>query len=366
MIIVLLSSQLAWPSCKLTWKKHSNKLLVEQSYRKQFKLVFNLVRRLFSRRCISYSPLTRTHPDPHGAKDLPHDPVNLDAHEEERHPSNSFNIPGFSPQNGSSSGDGFHTKSIRLEFPRFDGSEPVEWCYRATQFFDHYNTPSIQRLAIASFHMEGKALVWFQEMNANRCFPTWDDFIKAMQIRFGQGSYDDPMENLTKVKHVGSVEEYKTLFETLAHRVFGLSESHKLSCFLGGLKDDIRLPVRMFNPKTLVDAYSLAKIQEEYLTSSRKSYKPPWNPNTFQHSSGGPMGNTVKGNTSYGGRAALYGQPRSYDLQLLLAINKETPFLRVTELLFQSRKSLQLKCMTGGRKGCVIVVTQNGTKDMCV
>jgi hypothetical protein len=264
------------------------------------------------------------HPDPLGAKDLPHDPINLDAHDEEKLPGNSFNIPGFSPQHGSSSGDGFHTKSIRLEFPRFDGSEPVEWCYRATQFFDHYNTPSIQRLAIASFHMEGKALVWFQEMNANRCFPTWDDFIKAMQIRFGQGSYDDPMENLTKVKHVGSVEEYKTLFETLAHRVFGLSESHKLSCFLGGLKDDIRLPVRMFNPKTLVDAYSLAKIQEEYLISSRKSFKPPWNPNTFQHSSGGAMGNTVKGNTSYGGRAALYGQPRSYDLPATVGNQQRT------------------------------------------
>jgi hypothetical protein len=135
--------------------------------------------------------------------------------------------------------------------------------------------------------MEVKALIWFQEMNANRCFPNWDEFMHAMQIRFGKGSYDDPLQGLTKVKHVGSIAEYKALFETLAHRILGLSEIHKLNCFLGGLKDDICLPVRMFNLRTLMDAYSLAKIQEEYLVSSRKSFKPSWNSTSFQHINSG-------------------------------------------------------------------------------
>jgi hypothetical protein len=75
------------------------------------------------------------------------------------HLGHNFSGFGSSHQDGNPSSNGFHTKSIRLEFPKFYGSEPVEWCYRATQFFDHYNTPNIQRLAIASFHMEGKALI---------------------------------------------------------------------------------------------------------------------------------------------------------------------------------------------------------------
>lgn len=45
------------------------------------------------------------------------------------------------------------------------------------------------------------------------------------------------------------VEEYKSSFEGLSNRLRGLSEGYKLNCFLSGLKDDIRLPVRMFNPK---------------------------------------------------------------------------------------------------------------------
>jgi len=62
------------------------------------------------------------------------------------------------------------------------------------------------------------------------------------------------------LKQIDSVEEYKSQFELLANRVVGLLENLKLSCFIRGLMEEIRLPVRMFNPKSMTDAYSLAKI----------------------------------------------------------------------------------------------------------
>jgi hypothetical protein len=54
----------------------------------------------------------------------------------------------------------------------------------------------------------------------------------------------------------------------------GLSEKYKLSCFLSGLRDDIRLPLRMLKPQDLNEAFGLAKIQEEYVLSTRRSYRP--------------------------------------------------------------------------------------------
>ena len=66
---------------------------------------------------------------------------------------------------------------------------------------------------------------------------------------------------------------YKGEFEALANRIRGLSPQHKLSCLLSGLKDEVRLPVRMLNPPTLIAAFGLAKIQEEYLLSCKRSYK---------------------------------------------------------------------------------------------
>jgi hypothetical protein len=123
--------------------------------------------------------------------------------------------------------------------------------------------------------MEGKALSWFQALRSSNNLSTWSEFLIAIQVRFGRGSYDDPMETLSKLKQTGSLDNYKTQFEILANRVHRLIDPHKLSYFLGGLRDDIRLPVtvRMFNPKTLNDAYSLAKIQEECITINLKSGK---------------------------------------------------------------------------------------------
>ena len=36
---------------------------------------------------------------------------------------------------GFHTGDGFHTKSIRLKFPKFDMEDPLNWCYKVEQFF---------------------------------------------------------------------------------------------------------------------------------------------------------------------------------------------------------------------------------------
>jgi TolA-binding protein len=68
---------------------------------------------------------------------------------------------GNSYQEGSSSNDGLKPKIVRWEFPHFDGEDPEMLCCRAEQFFDYYGTPDAQRLSICSFHMDGKAMVWF-------------------------------------------------------------------------------------------------------------------------------------------------------------------------------------------------------------
>ena len=96
--------------------------------------------------------------------------------------------------------------------------------------------------------MEDEALLWFQDAEEAGQFTSWDAFVQALHIRFGVSTYDDPMESLTKLRQVGSISTYKTQFEVLSNRIKELSERNKLSCFLSGLKDGIRLPIRMLNP----------------------------------------------------------------------------------------------------------------------
>ena len=126
---------------------------------------------------------------------------------------------------------------------------------------------------MASFHMDGEALVWFQDCEALGVFVAWESFVEGLLIKFGSFAYEDPTEALTRLRQTSNVINYKGQFEALSNRIRDLSESHKLSYFLSGLRDEIRLPVKILNPKNLNEAFGLAKIQEEYVMSSKKFLK---------------------------------------------------------------------------------------------
>ena len=81
------------------------------------------------------------------------------------------------------------------------------------------------------------------------------------------------METLTRLMQTSTVAVYKAQFKVLSNRSKGISSSRKLSCFLSGLKDEIRLPIRMLNPQSLNEAFGLSKIQEEYNWRYKRSSK---------------------------------------------------------------------------------------------
>jgi len=73
---------------------------------------------------------------------------------------------------------------IKLDVPRFDGTNPLGWIFKVNQFFAYHETPEAERLTIASFYMEGHALAWFQWMTGNGQFTSWPTFPQALQTRF--------------------------------------------------------------------------------------------------------------------------------------------------------------------------------------
>lgn len=75
--------------------------------------------------------------------------------------------------------------------------------------------------------------------------------------RFGDVC-DDPMAELKRQR---SVREYHEEFDSIITRL-NLTEEYILSCFLGGLKKDIQMMVRMFQPNSVQHAFALAKMYE--------------------------------------------------------------------------------------------------------
>ncbi|GJU68618.1 ty3-gypsy retrotransposon protein [Tanacetum coccineum] len=60
--------------------------------------------------------------------------------------------------NRNTSQNSLQVRHVKLDFPRFDGSDPLNWLFHAEQFFTYYETPDIQRLTIASVHFEGSVI----------------------------------------------------------------------------------------------------------------------------------------------------------------------------------------------------------------
>ncbi|GJY73503.1 hypothetical protein Tco_0477934 [Tanacetum coccineum] len=68
------------------------------------------------------------------------------------------------------------------------------------------------------------------------------------------------MEELKNLKQERTLPDYQDKFEMLMSMV-ELSEKYDISFFVGGLRTDIGLIVKMFKLKTLYDAYHLAMMQ---------------------------------------------------------------------------------------------------------
>ncbi|KAJ9166893.1 hypothetical protein P3X46_021582 [Hevea brasiliensis] len=116
-------------------------------------------------------------------------------------------------------------KLAKLEFPKYSGDDPTEWFTRVDQFFEYQGTP---------------------------------DSEKELWSRFGPTDCEDFDESLSKIRQTGLLRDCQREFERLGNRVKGWTQKALVGTFMGGLKPEIAEGIRMFKPKTLKEAISLA------------------------------------------------------------------------------------------------------------
>ena len=91
-----------------------------------------------------------------------------------------------------------------------------------------------------------------------------------MLARFRPTNYEDFDETLFRVCQVGSLRDYQKEFERLGNRVHGWTQKALVSTFMGGLKSEITDGIRMFKPRTLKEAISLARMRDEQFATTRR------------------------------------------------------------------------------------------------
>ena len=136
-----------------------------------------------------------------------------------------------------------------------------------------------QKVPLATFHLESEANQWWQWLR--RAYKeegkevTWEVFVQELWARFGPIDCQDFDEALSKIKQSGSLRDYQKEFKKLGNRVQGWTQKALVGTFIGGLKSEIAEGIRMFKPKSLKKAISLARIWDKQLTFQRKDTKPP-------------------------------------------------------------------------------------------
>nr|GEW31826.1 hypothetical protein [Tanacetum cinerariifolium] len=76
------------------------------------------------------------------------------------------------------------------------------------------------------------------------------------------------ISELKKLKQVASVKEYYESYIDILNRLQRPQEC-SLSCFIDGLKEDIRCMVMLFKPQTIHEAYCFAMLQEATLEARK-------------------------------------------------------------------------------------------------
>jgi len=133
--------------------------------------------------------------------------------------------------------------------------------------------------------MEGRALQWYNWLIESAPVTNWDEFVVALKTRFAPSAYDDPVGAFTKLLQTSTVEEYQYQFEVLSNKIPGLTEEFKVSSFISGLKEEVRIMVTMLKPPNLPAAFGLARLQEEEVERRNRSPRaPPWAPTNYSNS----------------------------------------------------------------------------------
>jgi hypothetical protein len=184
------------------------------------------------------------------------------------HASSSKNQSGKSgrPDSGNS-----FPKVAKLNFPKFDGFEDsTNWVCRAEQFFEFQGTTEEDKVALAAYHLEGEAQLWYQLFKESEEHISWEAMKDWLHVRYGATQFDDFFGDLTKLRQTGTVREYQGQYERLLSRAGRLSVTQQVSGFISGLKESIRPEVQASGPSTLTAAVGLARLYEARLLAQRR------------------------------------------------------------------------------------------------
>ncbi|GJU08535.1 retrotransposon gag domain, retroviral aspartyl protease [Tanacetum coccineum] len=170
-------------------------------------------------------------------------------------------------------------KYNKIDFLIFSGEDPRGWLLKAEKYFRYYQIPNEEKVEIASMHLEADALDLYSWLSDGQVI-FWEELVQAFTKNFGLAEFQNPDEFLCSIKQTGSVQEYRQEFAKRSSRVSNWPNHCLLGVFLNGLKDELKLDVRIHKPRTIYSTMSLALEFESKLTNHQPGKNASCTPNS--------------------------------------------------------------------------------------
>jgi hypothetical protein len=158
---------------------------------------------------------------------------------------------------------GLKTNQItKIDMRKFDGKDPITWILQMEQFFDLHNVPHTQKVRIASLYLEPNQFVLYRWLFSCKSLVTWTIFTKEMIAHYEDTGSNTFFSQLINLKQKGSVTKHIENFQRLNIKVTDIPDEHLIDVFIGILKDNIQHEVLLWEPKSLENAFKMARNVE--------------------------------------------------------------------------------------------------------
>jgi len=154
---------------------------------------------------------------------------------------------------------------------KFDGSDPTGWVTQMEHYFSLYNiTDDLAKLRYGVLHLDQERWQWWQWRKSScQGYIAWTHFVADIYECFDTDT--NHLVHLTKLKQLGTMEEFIAAFERLDFRTEGMSDAFFRECFISNLKDEIRAHVLMARPEIWVEATKRAKEEQHVVSSQNRN-----------------------------------------------------------------------------------------------
>ncbi|OMO99647.1 hypothetical protein COLO4_13173 [Corchorus olitorius] len=162
----------------------------------------------------------------------------------------------------------------RMDLPRFNGDDFKSWFAMFDQYLEMEQVPDEYKPKVTMMACEGPALHWHQfyvNSLGGMAFVRWQPYLAALRERFGSTEFADPLFDLVRLRHTGTVRQYYDDFMALLN-ISGTPEPQALCIFLANLKDEILGQLRLYRPRSLVQAAEMSILIEANLEAEKKHH----------------------------------------------------------------------------------------------